>query len=152
MQRILVSACLLGEMVRYDGKGKLVSDERLRIWVGEGRTVAICPELSGGLLVPRAPAERIGPNVIDNSGADVTEAFRRGAANALELARTSGCTLALLKEGSPSCGSQFIADGTFSGTRIQGVGLTAELLRANGIMVFSEDQLDDLAAHIYRRE
>ena len=71
MQRILVSACLLGEMVRYDGKGKLVSDERLRIWVGEGRTVAICPELSGGLLVPRAPAERIGPNVIDNSGAEI---------------------------------------------------------------------------------
>jgi uncharacterized protein YbbK (DUF523 family) len=151
MQRILVSACLLGEKVRYDGAGKLVSDDRLQSWIAEGRVVAICPELSGGLPVPRLPAERIGTKIVDSEGDDVTEPFQKGAANALALAKTTGCTLALLKEGSPSCGSQFIADGSFSGTRIAGAGMTAELLSANGIQVFSENQLDELAREIEQR-
>ena len=126
MERILVSACLMGRRVRYDGGAKTSSDERLAAWLREGRLVPFCPEVEGGLAVPRPAAEIEGgaggaavlsgaARVLATDGSDVTAAFVTGARAALEAARACGARLAVLKEGSPSCGALTIYDGTFSG-------------------------------------
>lgn len=154
--RILVSACLLGQPVRYDGRGKRVEDATLARWQAEGRLVPFCPEIAGGLPTPR-PAAEITPGgdgaavladaarIVTRDGDDVTAAFVAGARLALLRARESGCRFALLAEGSPSCGSGFIHDGTFSGRRVRGAGVTATLLREAGIAVFAPDGIADLA-------
>lgn len=151
MERILISACLLGHPVRYDGSAKPVADPRLQTWLAEGRLVAACPESLGGLPTPRAPAE-IQPGkhlrVVDATGRDQTSAFELGARAALQLALDHGCTIALLKDGSPSCGSTYVLDGTFSGTRRTARGATAALLVEHGITVFSEHDIDGLAARL----
>lgn len=146
MEKILVSACLLGEPVRYDGASKRIQDPRLETWRSEGRLVPICPELAGGLSVPRHPAERREKTIVDKSGEDVLAAYESGAQTALKLAQLQNCRLALLKENSPSCGSRNIYDGTFSGRTTAGEGLTTEVLHANGIEVFSENEFDALDA------
>ncbi len=147
MKRVLVSACLVGERVRYDGKDKGSQHPVLQRWLSEGRVVKVCPEVAGGLAVPRPPAEQQPDGrVLTNAGVDVTEAFTRGAAEALRLVKEHGLTIAVLKEGSPSCGSGFIYDGSFSKRRLPGeVGETTRLLRANGVKVFSELQWADAA-------
>jgi uncharacterized protein YbbK (DUF523 family) len=148
MKQVLVSACLLGERVRYDGREKGVQNPVLARWLAEGRVVKVCPEVEGGLPVPRPPAEQQRDGrILTNTGLDVTAAFTRGAAEALRLVRLHGITIAVLKEGSPSCGSGFIYDGSFSKTRLPGeVGETTKLLRANGVAVFSELQWDEADA------
>jgi len=148
MKRVLVSACLLGERVRYDGREKGSEHPVLRRWLAEGRVVKVCPEVEGGLPVPRPPAERQPDGrVVMKTGLDVTGAFTRGAAEALRLVKAHGLTVAVLKEGSPSCGSGFIYDGSFSKTQLPGeVGETTRLLRANGVRVFSELQWDEADA------
>jgi uncharacterized protein YbbK (DUF523 family) len=175
VEHILVSACLLGRPVRYDGTAKRSDDEILARWRAEGRLLSCCPEVSGGLPVPRPPAEisavsgpgdagsiaDAGPAVLDGTavlggtaqvrtadGTDVTAAFVRGAEQALEVARRYAVRMAVLKEGSPSCGSGRIYDGTFTGTPVPGSGVTTALLQRNGIQVFGEDQLDAAAAHL----
>ena len=158
MIKVLVSACLLGERVRYDGSDALSSGAVLGRWLAEGRVVPFCPEVAGGLPVPRPPAEIAGAGgqavlagaaqVRDVHGRDVTAAYLRGAAGALAAARAAGARLAVLKDGSPSCGSRSIHDGSFSRTRIAGQGVTAALLSAAGIRVFSEGQLDEAAGHL----
>lgn len=143
MEKILVSACLLGEKVRYDGAGKTLSHDIWQKWQDEGRLVSICPEVSGGLPVPRLPAEMTDEDtVINTKGEDVTDAFVAGAEQTLRLAQKHNIHLAVLKENSPSCGSHFIYDGTFSGTKKTGQGITAARLRKNGIKVFSENELE----------
>jgi len=146
MQKILISACLLGEHVRYDGGNCLQQSQLLWKWQEEGRLVALCPEVAGGLPVPRPPAE-IQPDgrIITIEEREVTAAFRLGAEKALQLCKAHGITVAILKEGSPSCGSSKINDGTFSSTKVAGSGVTAQLLRENGIRVFSELELDQVA-------
>jgi uncharacterized protein YbbK (DUF523 family) len=153
MEKILVSACLLGQPVRHNGAHKRSDDEILRRWIEEGRVVAVCPEIAGGLPVPRPAAEIVGGadgsrvlagevNVIDFNGRDVSHHFVSGAHVALEAARANNIRIAILKEGSPSCGSGYTYDGTFTSTRVPGhLGVTAALLRDNGIRVFSEMQL-----------
>lgn len=143
-----MSACLLGAPVRHDGGDKLVDDPRIERWRAEGRLAPICPETAGGLPVPRPPSERQGRRVATKAGGDVTEFFERGAAAAVETALREGCRFALLKENSPSCGANFIHDGSFSGRKIVGRGVAAEALAAAGVMVFSERQLDELEAAI----
>ncbi|ROO89434.1 uncharacterized protein YbbK (DUF523 family) [Actinocorallia herbida] len=143
MERVLVSSCLLGAAVRYDGRAKTNTSAILARWRAEGRIVGFCPELAGGLGVPRPPAELRDGGVVTEAGGDVTEAFRRGARQALEAAERAGVKVAVLKEGSPSCGSHQIADGTFTGTKIPGSGITTDLLRAHGIHVFSENELEE---------
>ena len=141
---ILVSACLLGTPCRYDGTGKLEPAlERLR---AQGYTlIPICPEVLGGLPTPRPPAERQPDGrVVTREGVDVTAEYRAGAERVLELARAHGCTLAVLKERSPSCGRGQIYDGTFSRTLIPGSGVTAQLLEEHGISVYGESQLSSL--------
>ena len=140
---ILVSACLLGCSCRYDGQSKPnpLAQELAR----RGLVVPVCPEQLGGLPTPRKPSERRGDRVVMNDGRDVTAEYRRGAEEALRLARLYGCTAAVLKERSPSCGSKFIYDGSFSRVLIPGEGVTTALLRRSGITVRSEDNIFDAA-------
>jgi uncharacterized protein YbbK (DUF523 family) len=156
--RVLVSACLLGEKVRYNGADAASGSWILRDWVREDRVVPFCPEVAGGLGVPRPAAEIQGGGggsvlagagqVRTHAGDVVTQAFLRGAERALQAALAGGARLAVLKDGSPSCGSDSVHDGTFTGRRVAGVGVTAALLRRNGIAVFSESRLDEAAEYL----
>ena len=154
MHAILVSACLIGRPVRYDGAHQRSSHPALQRWLAQGRVVPVCPEVAGGLPVPRAPAEIVGlgggpavlagqAQVMDAQGRVLSAAFVAGAQQALALAQAQGIRVALLKEGSPSCGSQRIYDGRFAGLSLPGQGVSAALLRAAGLRVFSEDQWDE---------
>ena len=150
MKRVLVSACLLGQAVRYDGQAKPLADARLERWRAEGRLLAFCPECAAGLPTPRPPAERRltphGPRVVAEDGHDLSAVFAEGAAQALAFARNQGAVCALLKEGSPSCGVHRIYDGSFSGQSIAGAGLTTEALRAAAFPVFCEEELNAVEA------
>ena len=139
---ILISACLLGCACRYDGKSK---PHPLAVELARrGLAVPVCPEQLGGLPTPRKPSERQGDRVVMADGRDVTAEYRRGAEEALHLARLYGCTAAVLKERSPSCGKGQIYDGTFTGTLTAGDGVTAELLTAGGVKVYGESELEKL--------
>lgn len=162
MIRVLVSSCLLGELVRYDG-GHVRTDSRiLATWQRAGRVVSFCPEVTGGLSVPRAPAEiqagdgedvlRGTAHVADRNGGDVTDAFLSGARGAVEAASLHGVKLAVLKENSPSCGSGIIYDGTFTGAKIAGRGVAAAALTRAGVRVFSEAQLAQARAFLEKLE
>jgi uncharacterized protein YbbK (DUF523 family) len=148
MQKILISACLMGENVRFDGKNRKNGSEILKKWKKSSCLVIFCPEVAAGLSVPR-PAAEIQPDgqIITIEGGDVTGAFEQGAQKALNLCREHDIHIAILKEGSPSCGTSLINDGHFSHTKIPGQGVTTQLLEANGIFVFSENELDQAEAH-----
>ncbi len=158
MEKILISACLVGRKVRYDAKASKAPGDWVDCWRRQGRLVPLCPELAGGLSVPRPAAEIVGGEGKDvlsglarlrtEDGVDVTDAFIAGATQALEVARREGIRVALLKARSPSCGAASIYDGTFSGTMRSGSGVTAALLRDAGIFVFSEEDLDEAAQKI----
>ena len=139
---ILVSACLLGCPCRYDGKSK--PNAAVLSLMAEHTLIPICPEQMGGLATPRPPAERKGDGVFTENDTAVTAQYRRGAEEALRLARLYGCTCAILKERSPSCGSGEIYDGRFSRTLIEGDGVTAALLKQNGIAVYGESEVAEL--------
>ncbi len=155
MHKILVSRCLLGHRVRYDG-GASGPFDQLSNWLQEGRVVALCPEVAGGLPTPRAAAEIPGgqgvevldgkASVLTSEGEDVSAEFLSGARQALELVRKHGIRIAVLKANSPSCGNVLTYDGTFSGIKVQGEGVTAALLQRHGVQVFSELQLPEAAA------
>lgn len=139
---ILVSACLLGVRCRYDGTGKPVPDmDRL---MAKYTCIPACPEQLGGLPTPREPSERRGDGVYARSGQDVTARFRLGAEETLRLCRLYHCRTAVLKERSPSCGHDEIYDGTFGKALAAGDGVAAELLRANGIRVLGESEIEQL--------
>ena len=154
--KILISACLMGQPVRYNGSARPLLHEAVARWKAEGRLVVFCPELAGGFSVPRPAAEIAGARdgnavldgvarVVERSGRDVSDGFVEGARRALEIAQANGCRHALLIDGSPSCGSGFLYDGSFSGRRHAGEGVTAALLRRHGIAVFSDLEVDRLA-------
>lgn len=163
MEYILVSACLLGKPVRYNGSAALCNDDLLQQWVSERRVVLVCPEVEGGMSIPRPRAEiskakggggvlsRIS-QVIEENGTDVTAEFVRGAHEALAKCKARGIRLAILKEGSPSCGTAYTYDGTFSGKRISLPGVTTALLQQAGISVFNELQLSSVQREITRLE
>jgi uncharacterized protein YbbK (DUF523 family) len=154
--KILVSACLLGENVRYNSKILPDCPSILKEWDQEGRLIPVCPEIIGGLSVPRAPAEiqsGDGKDVLSGNakvknikGQDVTQAFLTGAREALRLAEESGVAYAILKANSPSCGNQMIYDGSFSGSLIEGQGVTAALLAQSGIQVFNENDIEKVTS------
>jgi uncharacterized protein YbbK (DUF523 family) len=152
MEKILVSACLLGEEVRYSGRAATCSDPVLLRWLAEGRVVSFCPEVAGGLGTPRPRAERQALRVVTDSAVDVTSAFVRGAERARDTARAHRIRVAILKDGSPSCGSSYVYDGTFTGARISGVGVTTALLQQDHVRVFNESQLDEAAAYVAKLE
>lgn len=145
MEHILVSACLCGENCKWSGgnnKNQKVLDF-MESMNGKAEFHKICPEEMGGLLTPR-PASEIrmsDRHVVNTEGNDVTAEFEHGAEIALQIAKEFGCTTAILKERSPSCGSHGIYDGTFSGTVVDGMGKTAELLTKHGIRVIGESEI-----------
>lgn len=139
---ILVSACLLGCPCRYDGTAK--ADPRVLALMERHTLIPVCPEQLGGLPTPRLPSERREGGVFDRGGMDVTAQYRQGAEEVLRLARLYGCTHAVLKERSPSCGSGQIYNGSFSHVLVPGSGVAAELLAQNGITVLGESQADIL--------
>lgn len=133
----LVSACLLGVPCRYDGTGK--ANERVLALARTHQLIPVCPEQLGGLSTPRSSAERVGARVVTKEDGDVTAAFVCGAEETLRLARLFGCRAAILKCNSPSCGSGQIYDGSFTGRLVPGDGVTAALLKQNGIAVYNEN-------------
>jgi uncharacterized protein YbbK (DUF523 family) len=150
---VLVSACLAGRACRFDGSAN--SDDVVGRLVALGRAVLVCPEVDGGLGTPRPPAEIVGGDgadvlagrarVVTNAGRDVTDAYLEGARLALAAARRTGARAAILKARSPSCGRGTIYDGSFGRSTRAGDGVTTALLAANGIEVFTEEQLEDAA-------
>lgn len=141
-ETVLISGCLLGLCCRYDGKSKL--NENISALSEKYYLIPVCPEQLGGLKTPRNPSEIINGRVISSAGDDVTAEYRRGAEEALRLARLFGCKKAILKERSPSCGFGKIYDGSFSGTLIDESGIAAALLAENGIAVFGESRIAEL--------
>jgi uncharacterized protein YbbK (DUF523 family) len=146
---ILVSSCLAGLEVRYNGTHCL--DKKISQLIEEKKAISVCPELLGGFLTPREPAEIVGGNgedvldgkakVVEKSGADVTKMYVKGAYATLRIAQEMNAKVVVLKEYSPSCGSSMIYNGEFKGTKIVGDGVTSALLKRNGIQVVSEEGL-----------
>ena len=136
MDTLLVSACLLGFDCKYNGGNNALPPEALAALRSRFRLIPICPELAGGLPVPREPSERRGERVISRGGRDVTLEFERGAAVALRLAERYGAKRALFKANSPSCGSGRIYDGSFTGTITRGNGVAAAYLMQQKIEVY----------------
>lgn len=145
----IVSACLCGINCKYSGGNNL--DERVLKLFKEGKAMPVCPEQLGGLETPRPPAEiTLGTTkdilngkgkVQDKNGRDVTEKFLKGAYETLKIVKEIGAKKAILKANSPSCGCGRIYNGEFNGTLIEGNGITAELLRQNGVEVITEENL-----------
>lgn len=154
-KKILVSACLLGAHVRYDGEILPNCPPMLKEWEKRGLIIPVCPEVDGGLPVPRPPAEIQGgvgkdvvagtAKVIDIHGEDVTDAFLRGAREALRQAEENDVACVILKARSPSCSSKMTYDGSFTGLLIEGQGVTAALMEKMGIQVYNEDEIDQVA-------
>jgi len=144
-ENVLISACLLGVACRYDGKSVKKFDPTP--FLDSYNFIPVCPEIYGGLETPRTPSERVEERVVMKNGKDVTEQFFKGANEALLLCKIFDCKFAVLKEKSPSCGSGLIYDGSFSGRLTKGDGVTAELLKANGITVIGESEAERLLEH-----
>ena len=161
--KVLISACLLGERVRYDGTSRPVAHPLLEQWQKEERLVSVCPETLGGLLVPR-PAAEIQPGfdgrdifheqgkVVTRQGHNVSQYFVRGARKALKLAEDEQVAVAILKANSPSCGNEQIYSGEFSKQLRSGQGVTAAALTEAGIKVFNEHQLEQAEAYLAELE
>lgn len=139
MKKILVSACLYGNVCRY--KGDNCYNEKLAKLGKDNVLIPVCPEQLGGLPTPRHPAERVGDKIISDVGTDVTEEYTRGAKIAVRVAKENNVDYCVLKANSPSCGKGVIYDGTFSGGKKPGNGLTAEMLLAEGFTVLTEDEI-----------
>lgn len=137
-----MSSCLAGFNLKYNGKNNynfLIEELKKKY-----ELIYVCPEVDGGLSIPRDPSERIGDKVFSINGKDVTEEYNLGANKALKLAKEFNIKIAILKDGSPSCGKSYIYDGTFSHVKINRLGVTAELLTNNGIEVYTENEIDKL--------
>jgi len=153
---ILVSSCLAGFEVRYNGSHSL--DNRVQSLIKSGEAIAVCPELMGGFSTPREPAEIVGgtgedvlngtAKVVEKSGRDVTDLYLKGAYKILEKAKEVNATIVVLKEYSPSCGSKMIYNGEFKNGKIAGNGVTTALLLKNNISVTSEEELSEILAEI----
>jgi uncharacterized protein YbbK (DUF523 family) len=163
MQKILISGCLVGQNVRYDGNNKLINDSLLEKWRQEGRLVSTCPEVSGGLPIPRPPCQIVGEGggtavlagkakVFSNNGIDRTNEFLAGANIALRIAQQHDIKIAILKASSPSCGNNEIYDGSFSGSKIPGMGVTSALLSQHGVKVFNEDEVGEVEKYLSQLE
>ena len=144
MEKLLISACLAGENCKYSGGNNFIGETALASLGDKYELVSACPEVMGGLSVPRIPCERIGARVMNERGEDVTAQFKAGAELTADICERQGIKKALLKEKSPSCGSGRIYDGTFSHTVIAGDGVTAQRLRALGIALYGESEIEKL--------
>lgn len=149
MKKILVSECLYGgRAVRYDGG---IKEERHPLFIRlkeEGRMIPFCPEVYGGLPIPRTDCQRRGDRIISRNGRDCTDEYIKGARKARDIAVKEQVICAILKENSPSCGVEMIHDGNFDGVKIPGRGVTTEILQEAGIKVFSEKQIEEAVKFI----
>ena len=142
MEKLLISACLLGRNCKYNGGNNytpLVEKLKERY-----ELVPVCPECFGGLPIPHPPSERLGERVLSKEGDDVTREFLLGAEKTLAIAKEHGVTKAVLKERSPFCGFGAIYDGTFTGKVVPGNGVAAELLAENGVAIYGESKIEEL--------
>ncbi len=140
--KLLISRCLCGDNTKYNGGNNLI--QQIQLIKDNFELIYICPEVMGGLTTPRNPSEIKDQKVLSSMGKDVTKEFVSGAKQALFLAQDHQVHYALLKEASPSCGVHRIYDGTFLGRKIEGSGITTQLLKKNGILVFSEHEIEEL--------
>ena len=153
MKKILVSECLYGgRIVRYDANDVTETNPIFLKWKEEGRLIPICPEVFGGLPTPRPDSQLVEGKVMTGAGADVTAEYTAGAEEALRLAKENDVVFAVMKQDSPSCGSKFIYDGTFTDTKIPGQGLAVEYLRNAGFKVFAEEDLEEALAYLEEAE
>lgn len=142
MEKILISACLVGDKVRYDGKSQY--NPLIKELLEKYELVPFCPEVEGGLKTPRTPSEIVKDKVISKDGKDVTKQYKEGALLALNICKYLHIEKAILKDASPSCGVNEIHNGKFDGKLIKGKGITTRLLEANGITVYSDSQIEKL--------
>lgn len=142
MEKLLISACLMGIHCRYNGERKAIPE--IGALMEKYELIPVCPETLGGLPTPRDPSEILGEKVLTNSGVDVTAEYIRGAEEALRLGKLLGAKKALLKAKSPSCGSGIIHDGSFSGKLKDGYGITAKLLLEKGFEIYDETKVGEL--------
>ncbi len=142
MAKIIISGCLLGCDCRY--KGDNCKCEELVALAENHTLIPVCPEQLGGLATPRNPAEIVGDKVISNQGKDVTYEYKKGAETALHIAKINNVDVAVLKANSPSCGKGIIYDGTFTGNKVAGNGIAAEMFLNAGIRVFTENEIDEI--------
>lgn len=143
-EKLLISSCLLGANVKYNGLNNKIDDDSLEALKEKYELYTVCPESMGGLTIPRNPSEIKGEYVYSSLGIDVTNYFINGANISLKVALDNNIKKALLKESSPSCGSSLVYDGTFTGKKVNGQGITTKLLRENGIEVYSENDINIL--------
>jgi len=141
-KKILISACLMGDNCKYNGGNNY--HEKLVKWLSDKEVVKVCPELLGGLSTPRYPCEIKGDKVINKNGEDKTYYFTKGALETVKIALANQVRFAILKSNSPSCGNDMVYDGSFAHRLVPGEGITAHMLRINGIEVFNENDLDKL--------
>ncbi|MCJ8312369.1 MAG: DUF523 domain-containing protein [Saccharospirillaceae bacterium] len=150
--KILVSACLMGEEVRYDGKHNLVEHITLNKLKTQNRLILVCPEMLGGLPTPREPAEIITTSktirVKTEQKIDVTAQFIEGANKTLQICLDNKIDIALMAAKSPSCGNIETYNGEFNRTLIKQAGITAQLLQKNGIKVFNQNQLNEFFKYL----
>ena len=139
--RFIISACLCGHNCRYDGI-ELTLPRFLRL-AATGLALPVCPEVMGGLGVPRQPCEVMSGRVFTSDGKDITDNFMRGTFEVLDLARKYKIKAAIFKDRSPSCGTTMIYDGSFKGRLIPGQGVATLILRQNGLTVFNEENAPD---------
>lgn len=144
MEKLLISACLIGKNCKYSGGSNALQEEQLRQLQLCYELIPVCPEQMGGLPTPRTPAERRGEQVINRDGRDVTAEFYAGAEQTLTITKNQKIRKALLKSRSPSCGRDRIYDGSFTGTLIRGNGVTAQTLIEQGISVYTEEEITQL--------
>ena len=145
MEKILISACLLGIACRYDGESKNYDLGKI---AEKYDLVPFCPEIYGGLPTPRIPSEITGDRVINKDGIDVTEQYRKGAEEALKVCKILGIKKAVLKEKSPSCGKGRVYDGSFMRNLIDGDGVTVKLLKEHGIEIFTENEINRISKEV----
>ena len=146
MQSLLISSCLLGNECKYCGGSNKLSDEAIAELKKNYRLVPVCPEVAGGLSVPRDPSEIRDGKVYSSAGRDVTEEYQKGAMTAVKLAEMFGCCKAVMKQSSPSCGSKYIYDGTFTGRQIPGNGIAVRELKIRGIKVMDENEAQSVSS------
>ena len=146
--KVLISACLLGDNVKYSGGNNLTLELVTLLEKYNVKIVKICPECFAGLSIPRVPSEIRGDKVFSKDGWDITEEFLSGAEKTYQIAKRKQVDFAILKERSPSCGSSFIYDGSFSGKVIEGQGLTAKKLSKENIIIFSEENLEEIEKYL----
>ena len=143
-EKLLISACLAGINCKFNGENNLLDREILDEISKRYHLLFVCPEVFGGLSIPREPAEMKDGLIITKTAKDVSENFKIGAEICLKIAKLNGCKKAILKARSPSCGSGQIYDGSFTKRLILGDGVAAKLLKENEILVFSEDEIGRL--------